>query len=43
MTAPSPSAPFPTSFVVVTFAASIVIGIAIVYFGIQGQLGWGIP
>ena len=29
--------------VTVGHVVGIVIGIAIVYFGIQGQLGWGIP
>jgi hypothetical protein len=43
MSAPPPSDPFPMGFVIVTFAASIAIGVAIVYFGLRAQLGWGIP
>ena len=36
-------APFPYAFVVVTFVASVAIGVAIAVFGIRGQLGAGIP
>ncbi|MGB6500008.1 MAG: hypothetical protein WBG19_01210 [Thermoplasmata archaeon] len=43
MAAPVESSPFPTAFVVVTFAASIAIGVAIAYFGIHGQIGGTIP
>ncbi|HUJ77657.1 MAG TPA: hypothetical protein VLX64_01480 [Thermoplasmata archaeon] len=42
---PEPPNPAPVSrtFVVVTFAAAIVIGVAIAYLGIRGTLGGGIP
>jgi hypothetical protein len=31
------------AFLVVTFAAAIAVGIAVIYFGIHGQLGGTIP
>jgi len=43
MATPATNAPFPLRFVVVTFAISIVIGVVIAYYGMQGHLGWGVP
>ncbi len=37
------NAPVPMRFVVVAFVVAVVIGIAVAYFGIHGQLGGGIP
>jgi len=31
------------SFLVITFALAIVVGVLIAYFGITGQLGAGVP
>jgi hypothetical protein len=33
----------PVRFIVVTFVAAAAVGAAIVYFGLQGQLGAGVP
>ena len=38
-----PSPTLPLSFVIVVFAAAIVIGAVIAYLGITGQIGAGIP
>ncbi len=35
--------PVPLSFLIVTFGVAIAVGILIVYFGINGQLGGPIP
>ncbi|MGA8543046.1 MAG: hypothetical protein WB947_05870 [Thermoplasmata archaeon] len=40
---PEPSPKVPLSFIVVTFVVSGLIAVAIVYFGIHGQLGGPIP
>jgi len=42
----SSAAPLPaisTTFLVLTFAAAIIVGVAIVYLGVTGQIGAGIP
>lgn len=43
MTGPRPTPEPPYRFFAVAFAISIAIGAAVIYFGIHGQLGWGIP
>jgi hypothetical protein len=40
---PPPSPKVSNVFIVVAFTVAILIGIAIVYFGINGQLGGPIP
>lgn len=34
---------FPYGFLIATFAISVVIGVLVVYLGIHGQIGGGIP
>jgi hypothetical protein len=41
MTEPSPQ--ISRAFLVVTFAAAIIVAVAIIYFGINGQIGGPIP
>ena len=43
MTTPSPPLAFPYRFVIGTFLIAGAIGAAVAYYGITGQLGWGIP
>ncbi|HTP53580.1 MAG TPA: hypothetical protein VML94_01260 [Thermoplasmata archaeon] len=43
MSVPPSNPPFPTGFVVATFVVSVAIGAAIILYGIQGHLGWGVP
>ncbi len=43
MSEPSVDRQVPMRFVIVAFAVSVVIGVAVAYFGIHGQLGGGIP
>jgi hypothetical protein len=43
MPALPPKPELPLRFVVVTFVAATVVGVAILYFGLTGQLGAGIP
>ena len=43
MASTPPTPRVPVRFVIVTFVVSIVIGVAIAYYGIHGQLGGGIP
>jgi hypothetical protein len=38
----APTGP-PRTFLVVTFALAIAVGVLVAYFGITGQLGAGIP
>jgi len=40
---PPVTAEVPKRFIVVVFAVAIVVGIAVAYFGIHGQIGGGIP
>jgi hypothetical protein len=40
--AAAPAGP-PRSFLIITFAVAIAVGVLIAYFGITGQLGAGIP
>ncbi len=41
-TEPEP-APFPRTFVILSFAAAILVAVIVIYFGVNGQLGAGIP
>ena len=41
-TEPEP-VPFPRTFVIVSFAAAILVAAVVIYFGVNGQLGAGIP
>ena len=41
-TEPEP-VPFPRTFVIVSFAAAILVAVIVIYFGVKGQLGAGIP
>jgi hypothetical protein len=41
--APEKDPPVPRTFLITVFGASILVGAAIMYFGVRGQLGWGIP
>ncbi len=41
-TEPEPP-PFPRTFAIVSFAAAILVAAVIIYFGVKGQLGAGIP
>ena len=43
MSTPGPQPEFPLRFVVVTFVLAGVVGAAILYFGLRGQLGAAIP
>jgi hypothetical protein len=40
---PEPTPKVPLSFIVVTFSVAIIVAAAIIYFGINGQLGGPIP
>lgn len=35
--------PFPRTFVIVSFAAAVVVAALVIYFGVKGQLGASIP
>jgi len=43
MPTPPPEPELPIRFVVVTFVVAAVVGALILYFGLTGQLGAGIP
>jgi hypothetical protein len=38
-----PTETFPFRFLIVTFVVSVAIGVAIIYYGMHGQIGGGIP
>ena len=40
---PEPTPQVSRAFLVITFVVAIAIGVAIIYFGINGQLGGPIP
>lgn len=40
----APAAPeFPYRFAIIAFVVSILIGVAVFYYGVHGQIGAGIP
>ncbi len=43
VTDPPVSTQVPMRFIVVVFAVAIVVGVAVAYFGIHGQIGGSIP
>jgi len=40
---PEPVPPVSTAFIIVTFGSAIAVGLAVIYFGIHGQIGGPIP
>lgn len=43
MTGPSPQPKFPLGFVILTFALAGAVGAVVIYLGVRGLIGTGIP